>query len=84
MKKTRNSEIVFLLPRPKERVRDSQIGFLLRTNYWIHLQSYCCLVLKMALLIRLLTQLNFAPKCPFHSQILFVMQSPDVLSEDLQ
>jgi hypothetical protein len=38
----------------------------------------------MAWLIRLLTHLNFAPNCPFHWQILFVMQSPDVLSEELQ
>jgi hypothetical protein len=84
MKKARDSEIVFLLPRPKERVRDSETVFLLRTNYWIHLQTQYYLVLKMALLIRLLTHLNFGPMCPFHWQILFVMQSPDVLSEELQ
>ena len=74
---------MFLPRRPRERVGGSEIVFLLRTNYWIHLQSYCYLVLKMALLIRLLTHLNFGPKCPFHWQILFVMRSPDVLSEDL-
>jgi hypothetical protein len=80
----RNSETVFLPRRPRERVGDSETVFLLRTNCWIHLQRRYCLVLKLASLICLLMHLDFALKCPFHWQILFVTQSPDVLSEDLQ
>ena len=83
-KRERDSEIVFLLRRPRERVGDSETVFLLRTNYWIHLQRHYCLVLKMVWLIRLLMRLNFAPKYPFHWQSVFVNRSPDVLSQYLQ
>ena len=68
----------------RKRGRDSEIVFLLRTNYWIHLQRRYCLLLKMVWLTRLLTHLNFAPKYPFHWQSSFVNQSADALSEYLQ